>query len=100
VNSGSNNVQILLGRGDGTFDLGSALTTQANPKDAAAGYFNDDELPDLAVVNYDDSSISVFINDDESGLPIRNEKGEYIVTKTVGMAGTQADVIKLCRNKV
>ena len=32
--------------------------------------------------------------DDESGLPIRNERGEYIVTKTAGMSGTQADVIK------
>ena len=32
--------------------------------------------------------------DDESGLPVRNEKGEYIVTKTAGMPGTQADVIK------
>jgi hypothetical protein len=32
--------------------------------------------------------------DDESGLPVRNEKGEYIVTKTAGMSGTQADVIK------
>lgn len=32
--------------------------------------------------------------DDESGLPIVNEKGEYIVTKTAGMSGTQADVLK------
>lgn len=37
--------------------------------------------------------------DDDSGLPVRNEKGEYIVTKTAGMSGTQADVIKATENQ-
>ena len=32
--------------------------------------------------------------DDETGLPMRNEKDEYIVTRTRGMPGTQADVIR------
>ena len=37
--------------------------------------------------------------DDDTGLPVRNEKGEYIVTKTAGMSGTQADVIKATENQ-
>ncbi len=37
--------------------------------------------------------------DDETGLPVRNENGEYIVTKTAGMSGTQVDVIKATENQ-
>jgi len=37
--------------------------------------------------------------DDETGLPIKNEKGKYIVTKTAGMSGTQADVIRATINQ-
>ena len=32
--------------------------------------------------------------DDETGLPIRNDRGEYITKKTGGMAATQVDVVK------
>jgi len=32
--------------------------------------------------------------DDVTGLPVRNEKGEYVVTRTRGMPGTQADVLR------
>ncbi len=37
--------------------------------------------------------------DDDTGLPLRNEKGEYIVTRTRGMPGTQADVIRATQNQ-
>jgi hypothetical protein len=37
--------------------------------------------------------------DDDTNLPVRNEKGEYITTKTAGMPGTQADVIRAVQNK-
>ena len=37
--------------------------------------------------------------DDETGLPVRNKNGEYIVTKTAGMSGTQVDVIKATENQ-
>ena len=37
--------------------------------------------------------------DDETGLPVKNEKGEYVVTKTAGMSGTQADVIRATENQ-
>lgn len=32
--------------------------------------------------------------DDDTNLPVRDEKGEYITTKTAGMPGTQVDVIR------
>ncbi len=37
--------------------------------------------------------------DDETGLPVRDGNGEYILTKTAGMSGTQADVIKATTNQ-
>jgi len=37
--------------------------------------------------------------DDETGFPIRDENGKYIVTKTAGMSGTQADVIRATENQ-
>ena len=37
--------------------------------------------------------------DDETGLPMRNQKGDYIVTKTGGMSATQSDVIKATANQ-
>ena len=44
-------------------------------------------------------SVWVAKADDETGLPIRDENGNYIVTKTAGMSGTQADVIKATENQ-
>jgi len=37
--------------------------------------------------------------DEETNLPLRDEKGEYIVNKTAGMPGTMVDVIKATLNQ-
>ncbi len=37
--------------------------------------------------------------DEKTGLPLRDNNGRYIVTKTVGMSGTQVDVIKAVVNQ-
>ena len=37
--------------------------------------------------------------DENTGLPLKDENGNYIVTKTAGIAGTQADVIKAVMNQ-
>jgi hypothetical protein len=37
--------------------------------------------------------------DSETGLPVRDDRGEYVVTKTAGMSGTQADVIRATANQ-
>ena len=34
-----------------------------------------------------------------TNLPVKNEKGEYIATKTAGMPGTQADVIRAVQSQ-
>jgi hypothetical protein len=37
--------------------------------------------------------------DENTGLPTRNEKGEYIVSRTAGIAGTQADIIRATQSQ-
>lgn len=37
--------------------------------------------------------------DDDTNLPVKDEKGEYIATKTAGMPGTQADVIRAVQDQ-
>ncbi|HEX3822416.1 MAG TPA: FG-GAP-like repeat-containing protein [Candidatus Sulfotelmatobacter sp.] len=49
VNSGSNNVAILLGRGDGTYQSAVTYLTAANATYVAVADLNGDGFPDLAV---------------------------------------------------
>jgi hypothetical protein len=37
--------------------------------------------------------------DDNTNLPVKDKNGEYIATKTVGMPGTQADVIRAVQSR-
>ena len=37
--------------------------------------------------------------DEETGLPLRDEKGEYLVTKTAGLSGTMVDIVKAVQNR-
>jgi hypothetical protein len=61
VNSGNNNLNILLGNGDGTFVVTSALLTSISPSAIVAGDFNGDGKTDLAVTNQGDGNVSVFL---------------------------------------
>ena len=37
--------------------------------------------------------------DEETGLPVRDRKGKYVVTRTAGMKGTQADTVKATKEQ-
>lgn len=37
--------------------------------------------------------------DDKTNLPVKDENGKYITTKTAGMPGTQADIIRAVQNQ-
>jgi hypothetical protein len=62
-NENSNNVSVLLGNGDGSFQAAWNFFAGAGPKSVVVGDFNVDKLPDLAVVNPNSATAgSVLIN--------------------------------------
>src|SRR6266436_2773052 len=70
ANSTSNNVTILLGNGDGTFQeaTGSPYTVGKNPSSVLVADFNGDGNSDFAVANKDDNTISIFKGDGKGGF--------------------------------
>ncbi|MBZ5535859.1 MAG: VCBS repeat-containing protein [Acidobacteriia bacterium] len=61
VNFGSNNVSILLGKGDGTFQAAVNYGVGSDPVSVAIGDFNGDNKPDLVVVNQRDNDVSILL---------------------------------------
>ncbi|MGH9495922.1 MAG: FG-GAP-like repeat-containing protein, partial [Candidatus Sulfotelmatobacter sp.] len=70
VNNGDSNVQVLLGQSDGTFRAGS-FAVGANTGGIAAGDFNGDGFPDLAVTK-GDGSAAIFLGDGRGGFTALN----------------------------
>ncbi len=70
ANSTSNNVTVLLGNGDGTFQeaAGSPYRVGNNPSSVVVADFNGDGNPDFAVANQGDNTISVFKGDGKGGF--------------------------------
>jgi len=64
VNFADNTATVLLGNGSGGFTaaIGSPFSIGANPASVAAGDFNGDGHPDLAMVNSTDNNVTVLLN--------------------------------------
>jgi hypothetical protein len=61
ANFGTNNVSVLLGNGDGTFQTPEQYTVGTSPRSVAVGDFNQDGNLDLAVANWVSGSVSVLL---------------------------------------
>jgi hypothetical protein len=62
ANQISNNVSVLLGNGDGSFQAARNFGLGRNPRSMAVGDFNGDGVLDLAVANFLSNDVSVLIN--------------------------------------
>jgi hypothetical protein len=70
VNSGSNNLTILLGDGKGGFaeSKGSPFPAGHQPNDICIGDFNGDEKLDLAIANHEVRYLTVLLGDGHGGF--------------------------------
>jgi hypothetical protein len=62
ANYSSNDVSVLLGNGDGSFQGARSFGAGGTPVYVAVGDFNCDGWPDLAVANHDCDTVSVLVN--------------------------------------
>jgi len=63
ANFGDGTVTVLLGNGDGTFTeaAGSPVTVGTQPGSVAMEDFNGDGIPDLAVANFGDGTVTILL---------------------------------------
>ncbi|CAF1482548.1 unnamed protein product [Rotaria sordida] len=61
VNSGSNNVSVLLGYGNGSFQNQMTYSTGSYPQSVAVGDFNNDTRLDIVVANSNSPDVSVLL---------------------------------------
>src|SRR5271166_3044762 len=61
ANAGSNDVSVLLGNGDGTFQNQKTYAVGTEPSALVAGHFNRDGRTDLAVANQRSNDVSVLL---------------------------------------
>ena len=61
LNSGSNNLSVLLGNGDGSFQSAVNYGAGANPSSLALGDLNGDGKLDLAVANSGDNTVTTLL---------------------------------------
>jgi hypothetical protein len=54
-------IEVLLGKGDGSFQTPTVYTVAANPQAIAIADFNGDGYLDVAVANYDGNSVSILL---------------------------------------
>ena len=68
ANSSSNNVSVLLGKIDGTFQPAQTSATGARPVAIDVGDFNADGRLDLVTANYSDNTFSVLLGNGQGGF--------------------------------
>ena len=69
ANAGSNNVSVLIGNGDGTFQVARTFPAGSGPAFVTVGDFNRDDTSDLAIANTGSGTVSVLLGDGDGNFP-------------------------------
>ncbi|HVR75216.1 MAG TPA: FG-GAP-like repeat-containing protein [Planctomycetota bacterium] len=65
---GGNGLSVLLGKGDGSFDVLGVFPAGSRPEGVALGLFNDDESLDAVTADFGGSTVSILDGDGEGGF--------------------------------
>jgi len=63
-----NSLAVFNGVGDGTFTSATFFTAESSPSEVVVGYFNTDNVLDIAVLNTVSASVSIFIGENSGGF--------------------------------
>jgi len=91
ANRASNNLSIMPGNGDGTFQAGADYGVGKTPFDVTAGDFDGDRNPDLAVGNLDGRFISIFLGNGSGTFARAARQGVGVAAFTLAVADFNAD---------
>jgi hypothetical protein len=91
TNAGDDSVSILLGLGDGTFDLTSTVPVGDAPSGVVTLLFNDDPHVDLAVTNEGDETVDILLGDGNGGFPLPPGAGRVGFSAGSSPVGLLAD---------
>jgi hypothetical protein len=67
-NTGTGNISILLGNGDGSFHLSTAVHAGTSANHIAVGDFNADGNPDMVVTYYSAAQVKVYLGNGSGGF--------------------------------
>ena len=92
ANVGSNNVSVLLGQGNGTFQPEQRFATGSNPVSVAVADVNGDSLSDLIVANQGASDVSVLLRQQQKSDTTQVTPNDPDVGQTVTFAVTKKPI--------
>lgn len=84
ANNTTDDISVLVGRGDGSFESDERFAVGTRPRSVVAGDLDEDNTPDLVVGNLDSGDISVLIG---------NGDGTFARAATLNVTGTPRAVI-------
>lgn len=91
ANNGSNNVSVLRGNGNGSFQAPTNYAAGVEPTSVAAGDLNGDNKSDLVVANYGSANVSVLLNKGNGTFGAANNFSAGSGCQSVAMADLDAD---------
>src|SRR5947208_1964268 len=94
ANEGSNNVAVLLGNGDGTFQPARFFAVGTNPVWVVVGDFNGDRVHDLAVANIRSNNVSVLLGNGDGTFQAPQNFGVGSAPLAVAVGSLNSDGVQ------